>query len=127
MRTISKSILLLIFLLSLVQSPGPFLSYDPSNGDGSATITLIKESDDIYSWFHKVTATSPSVIFKMTVFDRTDPNKKKTVTYTPTNDNTVKSLSGSLNCALLFDNIASPNTMSALIFNPSSATATLKS
>ena len=61
----------------------------------------------------------------MTVFDRADPTKKKTVTYTPTNVNTVKSISGGLNCGLFLDLVASPKTLSAYKFEPGTATATL--
>jgi hypothetical protein len=61
----------------------------------------------------------------MTVFDRTDPTKKKIVTYTPTNANTVKSISVGLNCGLFLDSVANPITLSAFKFEPGTATATL--
>lgn len=108
--------LLLLLVLIFCTYSLPLMSYDPSNADAAATVTLLKQNEDRLAWFHKVTAASPTLVFKMTVFDRTDLTNKKTVTYTPTNTNTVKSISDSLNCALLLDTVANPNTLSAYKF-----------
>jgi hypothetical protein len=113
-KNLTKLLMLLVLIFCTYSLP--FMSYDPSNANAAAAVTLLKQSEDKYAWFHKVTATSPALVFKMTVFDRTDPANKKTVTYTPANTNTVKSISNGLNCALFLDTVANPNTLSAYKF-----------
>ena len=63
--------LMMLLLLIFVANSVPFLSYDPSNADATATVTLLKQSDDRYAWLHKVTTPAPALVFKMSVFDRT--------------------------------------------------------
>lgn len=116
-------VLLTILFMGVVSVP--YMTYDPKGADNTAVSTQLKQQDGRFAWFHQVTAASPALTYKMTLLDKSEATKKKTVTYTPTNTNTVKSISGGLNCALFFDSIANPNKMSAYKFETSSATATL--